>query len=339
MAQTSQSEFTAHLQTLLPDGKRTALINEVLPQLLLTLPKIAQGLRSTSVTEAGSANSFGDNQLNVDVLAENILRSAIAACPSIVTASSEEDPNEKRKAESLNSNATEQYTVAFDPLDGSSIIGPNWTVGTIIGIWDGASALSTTTSTPREKQIAAILGVLGPRTSAVVAIRIPGGQSACFEVSLADNDDAISITRPSVKLFSEAGMDGEGKKKKTRYFAPANLRSAAENPQYLNLINHYITQKYTLRYSGGLVPDIFHALVKGHGVYISPVTKSSPAKLRRLYELAPIALVVECAGGVAVDSVDGGNVLDKAVRDTDERGGLVCGNREEVEVVRAKLLS
>ncbi|KAH7356015.1 sedoheptulose-1,7-bisphosphatase [Pyrenochaeta sp. MPI-SDFR-AT-0127] len=312
MAQTSPSSFTAHLQSLLPDESRTALINQVLPQLLQTLPDIAQALRSTSVSEAGSANSFGDNQLNVDVLAENLLRSAIAQCPSIVTASSEEDPIEKSSAHG-NATAQEQYTVAFDPLDGSSIIGPNWTVGTIIGIWDGPSALSTT-ETPRRKQIAAILGVLGPRTSAVVALRVPGGTPACFEVNLSDGE--ITITRPTIQLNSQP---------KTRYFAPANMRAAAENTQYLNLINHYISQKYTLRYSGGLVPDIFHALVKGHGIYISPVTQSSPAKLRRLYELAPIALIVECAGGVAVDSADGSDILDKPIRDTDERGVLCAG--------------
>ncbi|CAO2658336.1 Nn.00g060590.m01.CDS01 [Neocucurbitaria sp. VM-36] len=325
MTQTSQPSFTAHLQSILPHGTRIALINEVLPQLLHTLPKIAQGLRSTSVSEAGSANPFGDNQLNVDVLAENILRAAIAQCPAIVTASSEEDPVESRK-QTADATAIEQYTVAFDPLDGSSIIGPNWTVGTIIGIWDGPSALSEN-ETPREKQIASILGVLGPRTSAVVALRVPGGRPACFEVSLAD--DEISITRPTIQLES---------KPKTRYFAPANLRAAAEQPQYLDLINYYIAEKYTLRYSGGLVPDVFHALVKGHGIYISPVTASSPAKLRRLYELAPVALIVECAGGVAKDAADGSDILDRPIRDTDERGGLVCGNKEEVDVVRSKLL-
>ncbi|KAF1850326.1 fructose-1,6-bisphosphatase [Cucurbitaria berberidis CBS 394.84] len=326
MTQTNPSGFTAHIQSVVPDGTRSALIQQVLPQLLRTLPDIAQALRSTSVSEAGSANSFGDNQLNVDVLAENIIRSTVAQCPSIVAASSEEDPNE---TSTIGENVTEkeQYTIAFDPLDGSSIIGPNWTVGTIIGIWDGQTAISET-ETPRQKQIAAILGVLGPRTTAVVAIRVPGGTPTCFEVSVANNE--INIIRPSVQLQLQT---------KTRYFAPANLRAAQENPKYLELINHYISQKYTLRYSGGLVPDIFHALVKGHGVYISPITSSSPAKLRRLYELTPIALVIECAGGAAVDSADGTDILDRPVRHTDERGGLVCGNRDEVDIVRSKLLT
>jgi sedoheptulose-bisphosphatase len=279
------------------------------------------------VSQAGSANTFGDEQLNVDVLAENIIRDAIAQVPSILTASSEEDPVEKR-AYIGSEKSEEKYTVAFDPLDGSSIIAPNWTVGTIIGVWDGDSAVSDT-ATPRERQVASILGVLGPRTSAVVAVRVPGGgEGSVFEVGVSEEGE-IEVLRADVKLNDTP---------KTKYFAPANLRCAAENPRYAELVNHYIQQKYTLRYSGGLVPDVFHALVKGHGIYTSPVTQKSPAKLRRLYELTPVALLIECAGGTALDSKDGSCILDTPVRDTDERGGLVCGNKEDVEYVRARLL-
>lgn len=316
-----------HLESLVSGHpNRTALTQEVLPSLLRTLPSIAQALRTTSVSQAGSANQFGDDQLNVDVLAENLIRDAIAQVPSISTASSEEDPVEK-PAYQGSENSEEKYTIAFDPLDGSSIIGPNWTVGTIIGIWDGETAISET-STPRSKQVASILGVLGPRTTAVVALRLPGTEGSVFEASVSDAGD-VQVLRADVKYNDTP---------KTRYFAPANLRCAAENPAYLELVNHFIRQKFTLRYSGGLVPDVFHALVKGHGIYTSPVTEKSPAKLRRLYELAPIALLVECAGGEALDSKDGSRVLDTPIRHTDERGGLVCGNAAEVEFVRGRLL-
>ncbi|KAF3035775.1 hypothetical protein E8E12_001397 [Didymella heteroderae] len=202
-----------HLSSLLSlHPHRTALAREVIPTLLKTLPGIAQALRITSVSRAGSSNTFGDDQLNVDVLAENLIRESIAAVPSIVTASSEEDPVEKA-AYRGSATSEEKYTIAFDPLDGSSIIGPNWTVGTIIGIWDGASALSDTAA-PRERQVASILGVLGPRTSAVVAVRIPGSEGTVFEVSLTD-DGTVEVLRPSVRLNDAP---------KTRYFAPANLR-------------------------------------------------------------------------------------------------------------------
>ncbi|KAF1947406.1 sedoheptulose-1,7-bisphosphatase [Clathrospora elynae] len=332
MSDTQNPHLASHLQSLLPDSRKS-LRDHVIPKLLKSIHDIAGTLRtSPSVTQVGTANAFGDDQLNVDVLAEEHIRKTITQCSSIVTASSEEDPVEKSSASSSTSSPAakgkEVYTLAFDPLDGSSIIAPNWTVGTIMGIWDGPSALH---QNPQEKQIAAILGVFGPRTTAMVALRLPGSDiSTCFEVGFAD-DGRFEVVRKDVKLSQPPF--------KTRYFAPANMRAAAESPAYLSLINHFIKEKYTLRYSGGLVPDVVHALVKGHGVYLSPVTEKSKAKLRRLYELAPVALIVECAGGAALDSATGERVLEKNIEDTDERGGLICGNGEEVEAVKKAFLS
>ncbi|KAF1831662.1 sedoheptulose-1,7-bisphosphatase [Decorospora gaudefroyi] len=319
-------DLAAHLSSLLPSS-HPQLRDQVLPKLLACIHDIANTLRtSPSVTQIGTANAFGDNQLNVDVLAEGCIRKTIASCPSIVTASSEEDPIEKASTPS-SSPGDEKYTLAFDPLDGSSIIAPNWSVGTIIGIWDSTSALHQPPST---HQIAAILGVLGPRTTAIVALRLPGTQGTCFEIGYSAAG-TMQVVRPNIKLTDPTAL-------KTRYFSPANMRAAADEPKYLHLITRFVKEKYTLRYSGGLVPDVVHALVKGHGVYISPVTAQSEAKLRRLYELAPIALVVECAGGVALDSATGDRVLERCVRDTDERGGLICGNGDEVEQVRRALI-
>ncbi|KAK0641341.1 fructose-1,6-bisphosphatase class 1/Sedoheputulose-1,7-bisphosphatase [Cercophora newfieldiana] len=328
--------LTQHIASILPnDNTRTALGTSVIPSLLRSISDIAKALRAAQdVTHAGTANTFGDEQLNVDVIAENHVREALALCPSVKVASSEEDPVERPVTHSSSvlggSQGTEQYTVAFDPLDGSSIIAPNWTVGTIIGIWDGGvSALS---QPPAEKQIAAILGVFGPRTTAVVSVRVPGSPATCFEVGFSEGElGGWDVVRPVVRF-------GDAAAQKTRYFAPANLRAAAEDERYMGLVNHYIRNKYTLRYSGGLVPDVVHALVKGHGVYLSPVTGVSKAKLRRLYELYPLALIIECAGGKAVDPADGSEILAREVRNCDERGGLICGTKEEVNTAISALL-
>lgn len=167
--------------------------------------------------------------------------------------------------------------------------------------------------------------MLGPRTTAIVALRIPGtdSQKTCFELALDSapaNAASWQLTRPNLTLAQES-----------RYFAPANLRAAADDAAYMRLVTGYIARKYTLRYSGGLVPDVAHMLVKGEGVYLSPVTASSRAKLRRLYEVCPLAMVVECAGGKAADPADGKGVLEREVGDCGERGGLVCGSAVEVE--------
>lgn len=316
-------ELLALLDSVLSQNDRKSLRQSVLPSLLDAISKIAKTLQvSHHVSLSGTANAFGDDQLNVDVSAENHIRDAITKCPSVITASSEEDPVEVSIKHSVSAaQNSERYTVAFDPLDGSSIIAPNWTVGTIIGVWDGDSALH---QSPRERQIAAVLGVFGPRTTAFVAIRIPGAEAICFEVGL--GDAGIEVIRPKVQLASAPF--------KTRYFAPANLRAAAEDKTYMSLVTRYIEDKYTLRYSGGLVPDLVHALVKGHGIYISPVTAVSKAKLRRLYELCPVALILECAGGAAIGPVDGVDILERALENTDERAGIVCGNLEEVKKLR-----
>ncbi|KAH6963118.1 hypothetical protein DER45DRAFT_552482 [Fusarium avenaceum] len=326
---TSELELTQFLKSALPQENRSSLRDSVIPQLLSSISAIGTELRrSYDVSIVGTENAFGDEQLNVDVAAENIIREGIAKVSSIKTASSEEDPVEKpaREGETTQADAdTEQYTVAFDPLDGSSIIGPNWSVGTIIGVWDGITAVEQ----PTDKQIASILGVFGPRTLAVVAIRVPGSRPLCFEVSLNDSEKYI-VARPELRLAEPPF--------KTRYFAPANLRAAAESEKYMALVTKFIIEKYTLRYSGGLIPDIYHALVKGHGVYISPVTSASKAKLRKLYELFPVALVIECAGGQAIDPATGSKIFDIRLKECDDRAGLVCGTSEEVEAVKKALL-
>lgn len=318
-----------------PSPTLHALTTSLLPHLLAAISQIGASLRTLHhVALAGSANLFGDDQLNVDVAAENAVRAALTKCPLVATASSEEDPEEtqvhRAEAEagdvasassaSSSSSSDERFSVAFDPLDGSSIIAANWSVGTIVGIWKGETALG---KSPKEHQICSILGVYGPRTTAIVAVREnPQDAGLCFELGLDDSGHSIELVRPDVKLSWPPY--------KTRYFAPANLRAAAESPSYASLIASFIKEKYTLRYSGGLVPDLGHILTKGHGVYVSPVTQVSKAKLRKLYELFPVGLVVECAGGKAVDE-NGRDVLDKGVEGCDERGGIIFGNADEVE--------
>ncbi|CAK7224910.1 hypothetical protein SCUCBS95973_005679 [Sporothrix curviconia] len=325
------ASIAKHLQSVLPATGREALATSVLPALLDSVAAVAVALRAAHhVALAGGTNAFGDDQLNVDVVAENLVREALARCPTVATASSEEDPVERSVSNVSavsSAHSSEVYTVGFDPLDGSSIILPNWTVGTIAGVWDGATALG---SRPADAQVAAVLGVYGPRTTAIVALRVPGQrqQPLCLGLGYTDASATTpgrwNIVHANVSLASPTPPT-------TRYFAPANARAAAEDSNYRDLVLHYVTNKYTLRYSGGLVPDLVHMLTKGHGIYLSPVTAASKAKLRRLYELCPVALVLECAGGKAVDPVTGASVLATPLAHTDERGGLLCGTAEEVD--------
>ena len=80
---------------------------------------------------------------------------------------------------------------------------------------------------------------------------------------------------------------GEGK-----MFSPGNLRATFDNNQYEHLLSHYIGEKYTLRYTGGMVPDVFQIIVKEKGVFTNVTSPSTKAKLRILFEVAPLALLV-----------------------------------------------
>lgn len=121
------------------------------------------------------------------------------------------------------------------------------------------------------------------------------------------------VTRPLVSLA-----------RATKYFAPANLRATTEDDSYRRLIDYYMRNKYTLRYSGGLVPDFYHALIKGQGVFLSPVTAHSPAKLRLVYEVAALAFISCAAGGGAVDQ-HGHDLMTHTVSTTNHADMLLKG--------------
>ena len=94
--------------------------------------------------------------------------------------------------------------------------------------------------------------------------------------------DSWIISKPKLSIAPKATT-----------FAPGNLRATSDNEKYRALVSYWIEKKYTLRYSGGLVPDVYHILIKGQGVLANASSASAKAKLRLLFECAPIALIVE----------------------------------------------
>ena len=86
---------------------------------------------------------------------------------------------------------------------------------------------------------------------------------------------------------------GEGK-----LFAPGNLRATFDNANYERLFAYYLGEKYTLRYTGGMVPDVFQIIVKEKGVFTNVTSPSTKAKLRVVFEVAPLALLVSDECGI-----------------------------------------
>ena len=119
-------------------------------------------------------------------------------------------------------------------------------------------------------------------------------------------------------------MGAEGK-----LFAPGNLRATATNPSYAKLVDYWHAHQYTLRYTGGLVPDVTQLLVKGKGIFTSAPEANERPRLRLLYEAIPMAYLVEKAGGRSSDGAR--SILDIEVREADMRSQVALGSAREVE--------
>jgi len=258
-------------------------------------------IRTAETTSAGSFNTSGDKQLKLDILADQIVFAELEKSGVIAVAASEEQSKENVLAKNG------ELSASFDPLDGSSLVDVNLAVGTIFAIWNGKGIIGKT----GRDIIAGGYAIYGPRTTFTIAI-----DSNPVEFTL-QKDGEWKMTIEKMEI-------GEGK-----MFAPGNLRACHENKEYLTLLDFWAENGYQLRYSGGMVPDIHQILVKGKGIFSYPGSESCPAKLRLIYECAPLAYVVEKAGGASSDLEK--SVLDIKVSDYDQRTVVCVGSKEEVD--------
>ena len=206
------------------------------------------------------------------------------------------------------------YSVAFDPLDGSSVIDSNFAVGTIWGTWPGDRLVGITGRQLKSAGIA----VYGPRTSITIAV---DGIENAHEFLLVDD---FSGRHGSWIKTNEFSSIEEGK-----LFAPGNLRATQDNPGYAELFNFWLSNQYQLRYTGGMVPDVNQLLIKGKGVFVNVGSKNTKSKLRVLYEVAPIGYLIEKAGGKT--SEGSMSVLDIPITQTEQRTQCAYGAAKEVE--------
>lgn len=249
----------------------------------------------------------GDTQLNLDLQTDALAFSTFSSNPTIHSCISEETPVHTP----LTSTGT--LTISFDPLDGSSIIGPNFTIGGIYTIWPSTDSLISKKGT---SALASVIIMYGSRTTAFISCVGKG----CMEVTLTNGKWLVTtekvILKPTKKIF-----------------APGNLRCVNTNPSYKKIVDHWINENYTLRYTGGMVPDICHIMSKEGGVFSNVSSDKNKQKLRFIYEVTGMAIMVEEAGGVYLDE-SLNRALERKVEDVDMRVGGVCGSTGEVEIFK-----
>jgi fructose-1,6-bisphosphatase I len=218
-----------------------------------------------------------------------------------------------------------RYVVVFDPLDGSSNIDVNVSVGTIFSILR------------RDKdptgQRDPLIDVLQPGSRQVAAGYVVYGSSTML-VYTAGNGVAGFTLDPSIGAFvisnERITMPASG----TTYSVnEANADSfPASYQRYLAFLRSGQTGRtYSSRYIGSLVADFHRTLLKG-GVFLYPPTRQYPGgKLRLMYEANPIAFLAEQAGGLATDGKR--RILDSPPDNLHQRTPLIVGSRQEMELL------
>jgi fructose-1,6-bisphosphatase I len=289
------------LESYLDSAVKDVCLRQVVLAIAAASIDIAAVIETADTGKAGTFNVYGEEQLALDVLSDRIMQEKLKASKAVSSIVSEELPDELVIGDG-------DYAVAHDPLDGSSLVDVNLSVGTIFSIYQNDHFTGLT----GDAQVAAGFVVYGPRTTMMLTLR-----DGVREFSL--RNGRYILTHDDVRIAESGKM-----------FAPGNLRACAFRQDYLDLMEYWLKEQYTLRYSGGMVPDINQILLKGKGIFTYPGYQEAPdGKLRLLVECNAMALLVEQAGGKATDGKK--RILEKEICDIEQRTPILIGAIREVE--------
>jgi len=258
---------------------------------------------------AGFKNVYGDEQLALDRISDDILKSQLKFSGFVREYASEE-------LEDIIKIGTgkEKYIVTADPLDGSSLVDTNLAIGTIIGIHK-----ESILDSGRRTMVAALYITYGP----LITMIYSAGKGA-HEFVL-DREGEYVLSQENIRL-----------KEKGSIFSPGGLRRDWI-PEHLKFVEQLEKDGYKLRYSGGFVPDINQILIKKGGIFTYPALKKSPqGKLRLLFELQPMAFIIEQAGGLATNGNQ--DILSLKVENVNQLSPIYIGSVTEVQMAK-KILS
>ncbi len=242
-------------------------MQEIIEAIKESAIKIKHLIQTGDTGKSEQENSTGDTQLKLDIASDEIIEEIFKKVPSIKAIVSEEQDS------IVNLNENGQYLIAYDPLDGSSLVDVNLSVGSIFGIYKNEFNAKNI--------IASVYVVFGPRVEMVTAI---------------DDVKMYRLQNGEFKFIQNIVLNEKGKLN-----APGSTQNCWA-PFHKEMIDDIFNDGYRLRYSGGMVPDLHQILLKGGGLFSYPGTTDRPkGKLRQLFEVFPFAYVYEKANGAAID--------------------------------------
>jgi fructose-1,6-bisphosphatase I len=288
---------------------------------------VGKGALAGMLGDAGTGNVQGEAQKKLDVIANEILLEANEWGGHLAAMASEEMedphaiPHRYPKGE---------YLLLFDPLDGSSNIDVNASVGTIFSVLRCPDGVTTPGEKdflqPGSDQVCAGFAVYGPSTVLVLTLG-----SGVHVFTLDRELGSFVLTQESVRIPDD-----------TNEFAINVSNQRFWEPPMQRYVSELLAGKtgprgkdFNMRWIASMVADVFRILARG-GIFIYPRDNKDPAKpgrLRLMYEANPMAFIIEQAGGAA--STGRERLLDVQPTSLHQRVAVVLGSKNEVAVVEA----
>lgn len=273
-------------------------MNAILEAIQRSAIRIKHAIDVKDIGYSQEQNSSGETQLQLDIQSDFIIEEELSRVEGVHTIASEE------KELPMLLNESGKYYIAFDPLDGSSLVDVNLSVGSIFGIYEGEFN--------PEKMVASCYVVYGPRVELVFA------EEGKVSLYLLQNGEFEFVKH--IHLNEKGKINAPGGTQ--QFWAPYHKA----------MIDSFFAQGYRLRYSGGMVPDLHQILLKGGGLFSYPGASDKPeGKLRMLFEVFPFAFIFECAGGKAVDGTK--RVLEKMPKHVHDTSPCFFGSAHEINEV------
>lgn len=271
---------------------------------------------------SGDTNVQGENQQKLDVYAHDTFIGALTN-RKIVCGIASEEADDFIAVHGSEDNPESKYIVLLDPLDGSSNIDVNVSLGTIFSIYKRVS--------PAEGPVT-LSDFLQKGKEQVAAGYILYGTSTLFVYTTGNGVNGFTLN-PAIGTFylshSNIQLPNQG------HIYSINEANYATFPK---TIKAYLQDRklkdtfYTTRYIGSMVSDIHRNMFKG-GVYLYPPNEKSPeGKLRLLYECNPMAFIIEQAGGAAISMKE--RILEIDPISLHQRTPFFCGNKEMIRAIQ-----
>ena len=276
------------------------------------------------IGETGKTNVQDEKQQKLDVYANNKFRDKLINRNIICGYASEEDES-FISVNSDDKNNQNSYIVLIDPLDGSSNIDVNVSVGTIFSVYRRISEIGNSVS---------IDDFLQKGRNQVAAGYIIYGTSTMLVYTNGDGVNGFTLD-PAIGSFYHSHANLKFPKKGSIY--SVNEGNYLQFPDYVKKYLKFCQMEednrpYTSRYIGSLVSDFHRNLIKG-GIFMYPSTSKNPkGKLRLLYECNPISFICEQAGGLAIDGEE--NILDIQPEALHQRVPFYCGSEKMINQVQ-----